>query len=96
MSAVKSASEPNPAAFVYVALSGEQERGSPGVVWVDRDAGECRYLLVAELTPADLRTGITELVEKDAGEHYFIVVKDALHVHVMTHRKEAARAALKA
>ena len=86
--------EPDPASFVYVAISGERTRGGPGVVWVDRDSGVCRYLLVTELVPEKLRTGIEQVVARDDGTNYIIVVKDGAHVHVMTHSRKLAHEAV--
>lgn len=94
MSSVGIRSEPDSSAFVYVAMSGESERGGPGVAYVDRGCGSCKYLLVSELTPVALRDGISELLGVDGDTHYYIVVKDALNVHVMKHPRAEAHATL--
>ena len=74
-------------------MSGEQEKGGPGVVYFDRDCGVCRYLLLPEVQPDKLRQGIEEIMDTDQ-EHYFVVVKDGLNVHVMKHEKQLVKQAL--
>ena len=81
---------PNPEAYVFVAASGEQQRGSPGCVWVDGEAGRCEYLLLREIPNDDLRSGIEDMISEDAEEHFFIVHKHGESAHVFKYPKRKA------
>lgn len=82
--------EPDIGAFLYVAASGEQERGAPGVVWVDAANGHCVYLLLSEVKPEALQAGVKTMLEEDAGECYFVIHKHETDVHVFKHPKRDA------
>lgn len=81
---------PNPEAFVFVAASGEQQRGSPGCVWVDAEAGRCEYLLLPEVPNDDLRSGLEDMVSDDNDEHFFIVHKHKESAHLFKYPKRKA------
>lgn len=84
--------EPGPEAYVFVATSGESQRGAPGVVYVDAEEGRCVYLLMHEVEPQKLREGLEEMISRDNGENYFIVHKASLNVHVFQYPRKKAHA----
>jgi hypothetical protein len=88
------ANEPDASAFVFVAMSGEQQRGSDGCVWVDRANGLCRYVLVDELKSAELRDGVRDMLTADGDANYFIVFKQEKSAHVTKFPKAMARQVL--
>lgn len=81
----------DPKCFVYLAISGEQVRGSPGCVLVDQEQQSAAYTLVSELEPAAMREKIANLIERDDEEHYFFLFRTKTNVHVLKHRREEAR-----
>lgn len=74
-------------AFAYVAASGEQVRGAPGVVWVDSAGGSARYLVLSEVEPEQLRLDVARMIEEDEDANYFILHKDKAAVHVFKYEK---------
>ena len=75
--------------FAYVAMSGEQARGSPGVAWVDTTEGRARYLLLDEVEPERLRVDLGLMIENDGGNHYFILYREGMSIHMFQYDKAA-------
>jgi len=78
-------------AFAYVAMSGEQVRGTPGVAWVDSSEGRAIYLLINEVHPEKLREDLRGMIENDEDQHYFILHKEENNVHVFKYSKALGR-----
>lgn len=77
--------------FVYVAACGENEKGGPGIVWVDADSGFCKYMLLEELEVKELKDGLQDMIEDDQNENYFIVHKVELNAHIFRYSKKEAQ-----
>ena len=84
----------DPKAYVYLAISGEQVRGTPGCVLVDQEKQVAKYTLVAEL-PASIRPHAEQLLDDDDETHHFVMVMTGGSVHVLKHRRDEALADFK-
>ena len=82
-------------AFAFIAMSGEKAHGTVrGVTWVDTAAGSARYLLLDDVQPAKLRVDLGRMVDADKREHYFILHKEELSVHVFKYGRATLAAEL--
>lgn len=68
-------------------MVGEMQRGSGGVVFVED--GNIGYVLIQEVQPVEFREKVEEMFEEDDGQHYFVIHKDKLNLHVSKIQKIA-------
>lgn len=78
----------DPAAFVYMALSGEQELGA-GAVVVDTAKCHAKYVKLEALEPAHVRKQLGEQMSRDP-DTLFILQRTEEHLHVFTYPKQRA------
>ena len=67
---------------MQVALSGESQRGSDGVVWYDVNKNEATYLTSTEVEPKDLRESVRDLLSEDENRNFIILVKQDMKVDI--------------
>ena len=85
----------DPSAFVYIALSGEQEFGlSSGIVIVDTANTSAKFTKLAEIQPEQFRNSICDELRRHP-ENLYIIHKTTEHMHVFTHNRERALAQMK-
>lgn len=78
----------DPTAFVFMALSGEQELG-PGAVIVDTARCHAKFYKLEDLEPANLRSQMSTQLEKDP-HNLYILQKTPEHMHVFTYLRSRA------
>lgn len=65
-----------------VALSGESQRGSDGVVWYDVNNNDVKYLTSTEVEPRELRESVRDLLSEDENQNFIILVKQDMNVDI--------------
>ena len=80
----------DPRAFLYVAASGEQVRGSPGCVIVKTSTSEAKYVLLNEVEPLEIQNRVRDLIEEEEEEHYYILFEEEQNVHIVKVSKRDA------
>ena len=76
--------------YVFIAASGERERGAPGVVWVDAERGRAEYLKLEEIENDQLRSGMEDMIVDDENENFFICHKQGENAHVFKYPRRKA------
>ena len=80
----------DPRAFLYVAASGEQVRGSPGCVMVETATTTAKYLLLHEVEPQEVRTKVEDLIEEEDQPYFYILFKEEGNIHIVKVSKQEA------
>lgn len=73
----------DPRAFLYIAASGEQVRGTPGCVFVETATQNAKYLLLHEVEPSEIKKKLEELIEDETEKHYYILFKEEGNIHIV-------------
>lgn len=76
---------------LQVAVSGEAERGSDGVVWYDLNEKKIQYLTSSEVEPKELRDSVRELLSDDENTNFIILVKQDMKVDITKVNKNFIR-----
>lgn len=85
----------DPNAFLFMALSGEQQFGaSSGAVIVNAEAGHAKFTTLAEVEPPTLREALRGQL-KDHPDMLFVLNKTAQHIHVFSSARDKALEQLK-
>ena len=85
----------DPSAFVFMALSGEQQFGpSSGVVMVDPQEFHAKYTLLDQLEPHAFAEQMRTQLELHP-ENLYVVSKSSGHLHVFAYERERAHQDLK-
>jgi hypothetical protein len=73
---------------LQVAVSGESERGSDGVVWYDLNENKIQYLTSSEVEPKELRDSVRDLLSDDENANFIILVKQDMKVDITKVKKK--------
>jgi hypothetical protein len=76
-----------------VAVQGEWETGSDGLVLLERESEKIKWVKLADLPSDELREAVAEILTEEGGAHFLVLDEDTQkrHVHIWKiTRKEAA------
>ena len=76
---------------LQVAVAGEAQRGTDGVVWYDLNEDKVQYLTSSEVEPKELRESVRELLSDDENTNFIILVKQDMKVDITKVNKNFIR-----